>query len=399
MIKTTLLTFDELERIGSSTATDTTFILGGIQTATFFDQYGKYRTCIASSSLTQEGQVKILTGYGHWGDSPVTSRNMAIRPALQKKPPLFIQEKNPQEKFLIIDNQKIPLLRDMWGASVFEFGAYPTSAVTPELSQTLETLWQNNSLIPTRHFYTTDAVALDNEDGKFQPRENLEYEYEGERYVRLKVQNTGMFFLSTGERVENRPSIWTKVEPIRWVYNANFPYVYTENALFAGIKWNENGRSTRYSKSFIARYLSDIFDHEIRQSHDFCYAKSMASRITTSVASRVVEIISKDKTRSEQRQMLPHLSSPEKTALITQLTTPTPMRTADAIQGFALHAAHVKAYQNHQTAEDALKNLQQTDDQDPTTLKNAKRRVIRAQKRVEQTGRMCQDYLVHKRGD
>ena len=388
MIKTRLPNIEELDHIGSASATDAAFVLGALQAISSHD--GRYQTWLASASTDKYGLIKTLSGYGHVGKAGADDiQCYGIRPIMKKLP--TIQSVGTKAHFLELDGQKIDLEPDQMGRLSFEYGAYPTEVVTDDLNRRLEEERKKGTLNPTRHFYTTDGSAWSIDSDGFVPYQNPEYEFEGERYVRLKVQNSEMFYVATGEMICGRPVCWVKIKPIRWIYDTQRSLVYTEQAVLSGLRWNEKEGNKRYDKSLIARYLRDVFDPEMMQSHDFFYAKHMARHMDSAVASRVVELLTQGKSRAEQRQMLPQFNERERQEAIQQLVTPSPERTIKANQGFELHHKREQAIIQEKQAQEELAKVDET--ATPAEMKNAKRRVARAQQRVEQQQALCQKYL------
>ena len=396
MIKTKLPSIEELNCSGTASATDVTFILGALQAISPSNSDGKYQTCMASSSTDQYGNIKVLSGYGHNGIAGADDiRCYGIRPFFKKMPAILTEGDKKGKRFLEIDGQKIALKSNHFGRLVFEYGAYPASAVDADMNQRLEEERKRNNLNPTRHFYTTDGSVLDLWAEGFEPYKNLEYEFEGERYVRFRVQNSEMFYLSNGEMMSRHPIRWAKVEPIRWIYNTDRNLIYAEQALLSGLRWNEKSGNKRYSKSLIARYLDDVFDQEIMQSHDFLYARQMAEQIEDRVAGRVVDLMTQGKSRAEQRQMLPQFNERERKEAIQQLLTPSPERTKLAWLGFNLHRNREKAILQEKQAQEALQQIDET--ATPKDAEKARWRAIKAQQIVEQRQALCREYMGNAR--
>lgn len=107
------------------------------------------------------------------------------------------------------------------------YGEYSQWVVDEECSNYLEELCKTGSLVITGKNYTHDsAVVIQNpqKKGEFdidiKSRNYMEYEYNGEKYIRIKGRKEfeGLT-LSDGRMIENKKPYWIKVEPIVWLAN------------------------------------------------------------------------------------------------------------------------------------------------------------------------------------
>jgi hypothetical protein len=116
-------------------------------------------------------------------------------------------------------------LKEENGIKEFVYGEYPQWVVDEELSNELEELCRNGSLIITDKNYTYDsAVVLEEKENNsdfyidIKSRKYVEYEHNGQKYVRIKGRKVfeGLT-LSDGRTIKNKKTYWIKVEPIIWL--------------------------------------------------------------------------------------------------------------------------------------------------------------------------------------
>ena len=105
------------------------------------------------------------------------------------------------------------------GILEIEYGEYPQTVVSDELSNELEEQFQNNRLSRGKSYIFNVSRTL-KKDGQFPTPKfsNLEYLYKGHKYVRVKpLSFTSGECLSNGLRIETSKYYWVKVEPIKWL--------------------------------------------------------------------------------------------------------------------------------------------------------------------------------------
>ena len=170
------------------------------------------------------------------------------------------------------DFGKIAHVKDTDGKVIYhtiEFGKYPKTKETK--SDEFENLLKEDKIFPTGKTYTG---YLDN--GKFT--ENLEYEYNGQKYVRVKNNRfeDGNFY-SDGQKVPKDGYVWIKVEPITWIIRnwdemptsinpqgngkATYIDVRTEESIMGGIPFYPNTSDNNISfwqNSSIRGFLNGI---------------------------------------------------------------------------------------------------------------------------------------------
>ena len=153
---------------------------------------------------------------------------------------------------------------------VVEYGEYPQSFVGLDLNAELEKMFKSRMLNGTGKCYTADSNFYSNEREEFEPRNFDEYEYKGQKYIRMIGDDN-----SEDEEISNSSvdvilyePYWIKVEPIKWIVDARLNLMISEKALFSNIqfldvdmKYDGNFENTRLSK-----FLNDYFIKEISGS-------------------------------------------------------------------------------------------------------------------------------------
>ena len=149
--------------------------------------------------------------------------------------------------------------------TIAEYGNYPQTAMTKEFSQMLENKYYNNELKQTKNIYTIDTHSTFDIRDSFSPKNVFEYEYNGERYVRIERQpNNYIANLSDGRKVEDHEVYWFKVEPVKWYVDEKNDLAVAQKALVAGIPYKDpDVKINSYTQSTIHQYLNQEFKKQI----------------------------------------------------------------------------------------------------------------------------------------
>lgn len=139
----------------------------------------------------------------------VKRTQLGVCPALHLNLPSIISARRASRDF-----GKIAHVKDTDGKVIYhtiEFGEYPKTKAAN--SDELEKLFQEHKISATGKKYV--GHIEDAGTGKFT--ENLEYEYLGQKYVRVKNNRfeEGNWY-SDGQKVPGDGYVWIKVEPIAW---------------------------------------------------------------------------------------------------------------------------------------------------------------------------------------
>ena len=217
--------------------------------------------------------TKTVVPYGiNWGDviafykygikyshKPV-SRRVTARPVIKySKIKDFVRVK---------DTNRDGILR-------IEFGEYPQFIVSDlDLKLDLQSLYDRGMLKTTGKIYTTDSVDYDDLDIEFKPYSHIEYEYNGEKYIRFLVGRNGYDVpLSDDNSYDLGDVCWIKVEPIKWLVDEKSDKAICENAIFSGIQYcssNTNFSDLNDFKSTdIKKFMDTYFSKEILTEYEY----------------------------------------------------------------------------------------------------------------------------------
>ena len=155
------------------------------------------------------------------------------------------------------------------GIKVKEYGEYPQTVATKELSFLLEKFYNEGKLKETGKLYTSDSAHYDDEDSLFKPKHRIEYEYNGDKYVRFVADNNGAFEkLSNGIEIKNGDIYWIKVEPIKWLIDEKSDIALSKNVLFSGVQYNRKVNDIIvFEESDIKKFIDEYFEKEIVPSN------------------------------------------------------------------------------------------------------------------------------------
>ena len=149
---------------------------------------------------------------------------------------------------------------------VIFYGEYPQSIVPVINATSLEELYCDNKLNKTGKVYTMDDADILTDYTPFNSREFIEYEYIGEKYVRIvgdsKCKDE---ILSGGRKIEEGTAYWLKVEPIEWLVDANNDFIISKQILFAGISMDNAlvDLSDNFDNTNMKWYLDTHFSKDI----------------------------------------------------------------------------------------------------------------------------------------
>lgn len=129
---------------------------------------------------------------------------------------------------------------------IIEFGHYPQTVASIELQDELEQAYTDGTLNKTGNTYTTDSQSIfagngRSADSSFKPQVHEEVEYNGKRYVRVKVNDSLNIdnTVSNGEKYEKGDCVWVEVEPVKWLMDEKLGVFILERILVAGLQYNE----------------------------------------------------------------------------------------------------------------------------------------------------------------
>lgn len=174
----------------------------------------------------------------------------------------------PAIKYTDIELLAVNKIVNRYGIKVVEYGEYPQTVADDELSEELEANYVNSTLVHTTKCYTMPDIKREDVN-YFTSDKLIEYEYNGERYVRfvndsvkryIHIHNGKDWILTNSDR----RVFWIKVEPIKWLVDEKNNIALSEKVLFSGIRFYlDNSKTYNFNKSNIKRFLDEYFSREI----------------------------------------------------------------------------------------------------------------------------------------
>lgn len=208
-----------------------------------------YRTCFYwTKTADGTGDVRAVLTNGYENSTCCTMRHVAARPALT---------------FSYNHNISPNLVRGSLGALELEFGEYPQQVASKQESASLERLLKKGRLSETGKTYTTDSVPIDERNTSFTPVSHVEYEHDGNKFVRIKANTMYMddaFRLSDGEKYKNGDYVWVKVTPISWIYDPDKNVFFSKRCLYSGVRFaKQDGTYTGNFEQTEANYFLQTY--------------------------------------------------------------------------------------------------------------------------------------------
>lgn len=146
-----------------------------------------------------------------------------------------------------------------------KIGQYPQTIATELERKSLEKQFIDGTLKKTGHAYTFDSHSYDDYDEAFDPRTVIEYEWRGEKFVRVECLDSAPGVLSNKEQAQTGKTYWVKVEPITWLVDEDEKIILSERVLFAGIQFDSSDSyNGNFKKTFAHKYLNNYFAKEVR---------------------------------------------------------------------------------------------------------------------------------------
>lgn len=169
---------------------------------------------------------------------------------------------------------------------IVEYGKYPQSLVMGEENEILDSLYMRGLLKSTGRTYSYNVGSVDK---SFLVRQDIEYEYNNQRYVKVKRNNQDAIF-PNGIKLIN-DYYWVKVEPIIWYVNHNEKMAITAKTLIGGVPYNikpTNGIGLTY----LGKFISEVFERDFTQELDLSNSKNKTK--ISKDAIRVIKKVRKD---------------------------------------------------------------------------------------------------------
>lgn len=251
---------------------DFSICLGGCVSGADFSKDGKSlenRTGIWWTRTDDgDNDARVVSWDGSDGYYYVTHRRVGYRPAfsfssIEEIAPNGVRGRNKFDVYEI------------------EYGEYPQSAVSKSLQNDLESLFNRGSLKRTGKTYTTDSRRYTQYEAGFSKQEHIEYEYNGRRFVRVKVNSFfdgEDFSLSNGLKYKDGDYVFIEVEPIKWLVDEKERIALSKNILFAGVQFNKiRNYKGNFSKTDVKSFMDSYFSKEIEFNKNFVSSNTLST--------------------------------------------------------------------------------------------------------------------------
>lgn len=178
-------------------------------------------------------------------------RNKGIRPVIDL-----------EENSDFLMNSDSELEFDSENNIIVEYGYYPQTVATKELSNELENCFKNDELENTNKKYIIDGVPQRLDDFlNFKPVVCDEYEFDGKKYIRHIVN--GLKFgkkvlLSNGQRYGNNDIVWIEVEPVEMILDFNKRKMVSKKIICGGVPFcNKKTNAIRFDETNMYRFINE----------------------------------------------------------------------------------------------------------------------------------------------
>ena len=209
--------------------------------------------------------VRVINRDGTKSTRNISKRTGAIRPVL--KSPTIFSELFPYKTVGYNEVEEVV------------YGEYPQYAVSAMMQSTLESKYING-LKKTGRNYTFDLVRYNDRDAKFIPNVCDEYEYKGQKYIRIMANtfyNQGELQLSNGEVYKFGDYVWVKVSPVKWLIDSKEELLISKFGLVSGIRFLGNGAEYKgvFGKTEMKEYLDKYMLHDLTQTATITSTRNM----------------------------------------------------------------------------------------------------------------------------
>lgn len=149
------------------------------------------------------------------------------------------------------------------------------------MQRTLENAYNIGSLTNLGKGCTFDGRKYDDYDEAFLQEDQIYYEYNKERYTRIRANSDfggDKFTLSNGEQYVDGDYVWVKIEPITWIRHPNDNVFISERAFISGIRfYKERGRyDGNFNNTDIKWFLDNYLYKELEVTNDFKVIDSLS---------------------------------------------------------------------------------------------------------------------------
>lgn len=255
------------DKVGTRAApTDFAILLGGYVSRYFVDGNNgslANRTGFYWTQSVDNGKALIVSSVGEINEFKTMNRIISARPIIS------LTDIASENLYKEIGKEDIRV----------KYGFYPQTAVDANLQKELEKAYKRARLQLTGNTYTVDSRKWYEFDKKFSPKTINEYEYNGERYVRVIANSCfddDKFELSNMRYYRNYDAVWVKVEPVRWLVDKKSNTLVSEKLLFAGVPFrNLRNYNDDFNTTDIKKFMDRDFARDLIQSITVVQVKPM----------------------------------------------------------------------------------------------------------------------------
>ena len=193
-------------------------------------------------------------------------RNGAVRPALQSS--VIFSQISPNR------------VRGYNGTEEVEYGEYPQYAADSRMQSILESEY-TRGMNKTGRSYTFDSVKYDDYDTGFNPITYEEYEHQGKKYIRIRVNSDkdgNKFKLSNGIEYRDGDYVWVEVSPVKWLIDDRTGILISKIGLVSGIRFLDRNHNYKgdFSRTEMKEYLDRYMLRDLTQTATFTHVQDMS---------------------------------------------------------------------------------------------------------------------------
>ena len=156
------------------------------------------------------------------------------------------------------------IVRGSSGIKEILYGEYPQWVIDESYSREVERAYNSENIKTTGKSYTTDSVDFQDYDKSFKPRSHIEYEYNGEKFIRFVGDlNCNGKVLSDGRIIKSRNVYWVRVEPIIWLVDERANIAFSKHILASGLQFNNTNYYGYFENTDIKRFMDNYLSKEI----------------------------------------------------------------------------------------------------------------------------------------
>ena len=150
-------------------------------------------------------------------------------------------------------------------------GLFPDDIVDRNMSHILNSSFNSKALKESPIEYTVDQINKFNMVSPFRDTKNQVYEYEGNLYVRVRVNCSSdeLISFSNGEKHRGGEYIWCNLKPIKILIDDDENVAYFEKIIIGGIPFNIsiNNIKNSFKNTILYYYLNNYLIKEIMQTY------------------------------------------------------------------------------------------------------------------------------------